>query len=161
MPRARPEQQFQRKVARRALGPLPASLAARVSLVVFEMPIEIYRAQPPKPVRTPPALPSKETSRAIALAYPLHGSIDDTTWRSVWWERSLFLWPGGNWGARRKGKISAAGSQNVCGGISIHCVKAATFALSSALKSATMPVAVSFTCFSVVFFSISNFATGA
>jgi hypothetical protein len=104
VPRARAEQQFQRKVARRALGPLPALPAARVSLVVFEMWTEIYRAQPPKPVRTPPALPSKETSRAIALAYPLHGSIDDTTWRSVWWERSLFLWPGGNWGARRKGK---------------------------------------------------------
>jgi hypothetical protein len=70
VPRARAEQQFQRKVARRALGPLLALLAARVSLVVFEMWTEIYRAQPPKPVRTPPALPSKETSRAIASAYP-------------------------------------------------------------------------------------------
>jgi len=42
-----------------------------------------------------------------------------------------------------------------------YCVRATTFAVSSALRSATMPSAVSFTAFSVVFFSISNFATGA
>src|ERR1700719_4310312 len=58
------------KVARRALGPLPALPAARVSLVAFEMWTEIYRAQPPKPVRTPPALPSKGRSQAINLGIP-------------------------------------------------------------------------------------------
>jgi hypothetical protein len=53
------------------------------------------------------------------------------------------------------------GAGQACGAGSGYCVRATTFAVSSAVKSATMPSAVSFTAFSVVFFSISNFATGA